>query len=363
MCLEYMGITRMPSKRKTATPPVKRTAAARKPTGTAAKRNTRPRKSHIARAGEIDDGDEPNLTTKVEDANKKKVMELKEEAEKLAEITDPFNNDSNLSYEESLPLERRLDQIETRIVPALQLERRREQMKWDKAMKDVTRQRRSHLQPKSEEARRRPDPKVKMEEPAETWYDPVEGVRKKPDMWVEFSHYFGPHLKNKMKDWSIEETAKQFNDFSERVRKGELDLNELVRARGANWNRMVGPGMTKGMDQVRPPLGTMKWRWNKAVKEFEDLTGMQRNDLVKDGKLRLTDADLKKAAMVVNKNFFENSFPLHEVMWRVENADEGTKDDDNYLPLFDPEDEDTRAKRLNVTSRRQPSIKKRKLSA
>eukprot|EP00899_Mesostigma_viride_P000283 jgi/Mesvir1/10255/Mv08575-RA.1 len=81
--------------------------------------------------------------------------------------------------------------------------------------------------------------------------------------------------------------------------------------------------MTKATQQVRPPLGGMRGRWNKAIREFENLTGHKRDELVKDGKLQLTEKDLRTAGMIVNKNFFNNSFPMHEVLLRLENEGEG----------------------------------------
>eukprot|EP00899_Mesostigma_viride_P008637 jgi/Mesvir1/17775/Mv04386-RA.1 len=83
----------------------------------------------------------------------------------------------------------------------------------------------------------------------------------------------------------------------------------------------MGPGMTERLSQVRPPIGTMKGRWEKAVREFEKVTGIDRT-LLKDGELNLTESDLKKAAMVVNKNFFSNSFPVHEVLWKIDEKDD-----------------------------------------
>eukprot|EP00899_Mesostigma_viride_P004189 jgi/Mesvir1/13771/Mv01198-RA.1 len=68
----------------------------------------------------------------------------------------------------------------------------------------------------------------------------------------------------------------------------------------------------------------MRGRWNKAIREFENLTGHKRDELVKDGKLQLTEKDLRTAGMIVNKNFFNNSFPMHEVLLRLENEGEGT---------------------------------------
>eukprot|EP00899_Mesostigma_viride_P001109 jgi/Mesvir1/1099/Mv17610-RA.1 len=115
--------------------------------------------------------------------------------------------------------------------------------RWDRTMKNVPKKRRSiHAV------------HVKLEEPAETFYNPATGRNELPNKWVEFNELNGIDLKNKISGWSKEETARRFREFSEKVDRGEIDLNELVRARGANWNRQVGPGMTKATQQVRPPL-------------------------------------------------------------------------------------------------------------
>eukprot|EP00899_Mesostigma_viride_P000380 jgi/Mesvir1/10342/Mv10543-RA.1 len=219
--------------------PVRKPASApsKKPRAAKAAR-TRTRKSHVARAGEVEgasdeevnaDREEPGLSITAAVAKEKT---LKREANKAfrAETDGPPLSDEQLAI------------MDKKILKAME-KAEKEADRWDQTMKNVPKKRRSIRAVH-----------VKLEEPAETFYNPATGRNELPNKWVEFNELNGIDLKNKMSGWSKEETARRFREFSEKVDRGEIDLNELVRARGANWNRQVGPGMTKATQQVRPPL-------------------------------------------------------------------------------------------------------------
>eukprot|EP00899_Mesostigma_viride_P025972 jgi/Mesvir1/655/Mv17267-RA.1 len=160
--------------RKPASAPSKKPRAAR----------TRTRKSHVARAGEVEgvsdeevnaDREEPGLSITEAVAKEKTLKRMANKAFR-AETDGPPLSDEQLAI------------MNEKILKAME-KAEKEADRWDQTMKNVPKKRRSIRAVH-----------VKLEEPAETFYNPATGRNELPNKWVEFNELNGIDLKNKIQD-------------------------------------------------------------------------------------------------------------------------------------------------------------------
>eukprot|EP00899_Mesostigma_viride_P005317 jgi/Mesvir1/14787/Mv05427-RA.1 len=97
--------------------------------------------------------------------------------------------------------------------------------------------------------------------------------------------------------------------FLEDVDSGRVLLKDMPRERGAHVDRRPSKDLARRLETALPSSGDSRHLFRKAAKELEKRLG---GPVTKDGELVMTDEDLDKAVMIVNKYIFGNGFPIEE---------------------------------------------------
>eukprot|EP00899_Mesostigma_viride_P029309 jgi/Mesvir1/9563/Mv25950-RA.1 len=132
-----------------------------------------------------------------------------------------------------------------------------------------------------------------------TWFNPKTQRFEEPDPRVEFFERRTAGL-DASEFPTKEQFDKEFAQYLEDLKKGDRDLLDEPRRRGAHFDRRPSKDIRTRVDHTLPTLDDLDIPMKNVVKELELRLGKKRNQLMEDGKLDLTDADVDTIAQVID---------------------------------------------------------------